>query len=133
MCAEDFHDGFMSLSGSRRMRVRVRMRTPEQASSHIPTSPPATDDPLAPLSPGVGPTSTTSASTRERRPRPGVTRRGRGRRLSRDLPLYGLRARGPSVWMDVLRGVVILGLAAFALWVDWIVAKAVVRYLSSWF
>jgi hypothetical protein len=35
--------------------------------------------------------------------------------------------------VDLLRGVVILGIVALALWVDWVVAKAVVGYVSSWF
>lgn len=131
MCAEELHDGFLSFSGSRRMRVRIRR--PEQATSDAKANPAAADERSAPVIPENALASAKVATTQERRPRPGVLRRGPGRRLSRDLPTQGLRARSPLNPTDVLRGVVILGIVAFALWVDWIVARAIVGLVRSWF
>lgn len=131
MATEEYREGFMSFSGSRRMRVRIRR--PDQAVGDSKSNPGADDDRSASFVPQGEAPSETRAATQERRPRPAVARRGPGRRLSCNAEAQGLRARSPINLMDWLRGVVILAIVAFALWVDWMVAKAVVGYLSSWF
>jgi hypothetical protein len=131
MCAEEFHDGFLSYSGGRRMRVRVTRATPAipvraRGSSGGDAGAPAraSEDHA---------TCEKTTTTHERRSWLGVKRRRPGRRLDHNQSIPGLRDRGPFDWMGVLRGVVLLVILGSALWFEWIVAKAVVALLSRFF
>jgi hypothetical protein len=131
MCAEEFHDGFLSYSGGRRMRVRVILGTAAIAATAMGSS---GGDAAAPVRASEDhSTSEKTTTTHERRSWLGVKRRRPGRRLDHDPSMSGTKDRGPFDWMGVLRGVVLLVILASALWLEWIVAKAVVALVSRSF
>jgi hypothetical protein len=128
MCAEEFHDGFLSYSGGRRIRVRASRATPavvttaaDSAGGHAGAPARAGEDHA---------TAGTTTTTHERRSWLRVKRRRPGRRLDHDPSAPEPRDRGPFDWMAVLRGLVLLGILASALWFEWVVAKAVVALMS---
>ena len=130
MSAEQSHDGFLSFSGSRRMRVRIRPIQSVAASAPLRMA--AAEEPSPSRSGEVRAPAETPPTTHERRRRPGIARRGPARRLERELPN---EQRG--VWslfdrMDLLRGIVLVTIVGGALWFEWALIKALVAYVAAW-
>jgi hypothetical protein len=130
MSAEQSHDGFLSFSGSRRMRVHIRPIQPVAASAPLRMA--EAEEPSPSRSGGVRPTAATPPTTHERRRRLRVAGRGPARRLDHELPKERRAVWSPFDRMALLRGIVLVTIVGGALWFEWAVIKAIVDYVASW-
>jgi hypothetical protein len=131
MSAEDYYHGFLSMSGGRRMRVRVHHSAPLNAAVLMSSS--AADEGFPSRADEGHTTPAKSSTTHERRSWPGVKLRRPGRRLGPVRSIHGPSGRGPFDGMALLRAVVLLGIVGSALWFEWIVVKAILAYVATLF
>lgn len=124
----EWHDGWLSASGGRRRPVRAAALIPA-ASEATPGDGPR-EKPATPPSGGESP-SLGAAPANEP---------GRGIRLRRRDPLR--RGDEPSEataksltrpidWLEVLRGMVVVGIWSTVLWLEWLAIKALATYLAG--